>query len=203
LLTPQLEAVREEMQNKGMSPSAVAEGQAKMKALYKEYGVSPLTPWKGPLISAPIFLSFFLAVTNMTEKVPSFKEGGILWFIDLTTPDSLYVFPILTALTFWIMVECNAQEGMEGNPSAGIIKNVCRVFAVLTVPLTASFPKAIFCYWITSNLFSLVYGLVMKNSEVKKYFGIPIIAVTPPPTDQKPDPLFLESLKKEITRKEK
>ncbi|KAH6797688.1 hypothetical protein C2S52_022242 [Perilla frutescens var. hirtella] len=151
------------------------------------YGVSPLTPWKGPLISAPIFLSFFLAVTNMTEKVPSFKEGGILWFIDLTTPNSLYVFPILTALTFWIMVECNAQEGMEGNPSAGIIKNVCRVFAILTVPLTASFPKAIFCYWITSNLFSLVYGLVMKNSEVKKYFGIPIVPVTPPLTDQKPD----------------
>ncbi|KAH6820495.1 inner membrane OXA1-like protein [Perilla frutescens var. hirtella] len=203
LLKPQLEAVKEEMQNKGMSPSAVAEGQAKMKALFNEYGVSPLTPLKGLLISAPIFCSFFFAVTNMTEKVPSFKEGGILWFIDLTTPDSLYVFPILTALTFWIMVECNAQEGMEANPSAGIIKNVCRVFAVLTVPLTASFPKAIFCYWITSNLFSLVYGLVMKNSEVKKYFGIPIIPVTPPSTDQKPDPLFLESLKKEITRKEK
>lgn len=41
----------------------------------------------------------------MAEKVPSFKNGGMLWFTDLSTPDSLYVLPVLTALTFWIMVE--------------------------------------------------------------------------------------------------
>lgn len=33
------------------------------------------------------------------------------------------------------------QEGMEGNPAAATIKNVSRGFAVLTVPLTASFAK--------------------------------------------------------------
>ena len=41
----------------------------------------------------------------MTEKVPSFKSGGAYWFYDLTTPDSLYILPILTGLTFWITVE--------------------------------------------------------------------------------------------------
>lgn len=41
----------------------------------------------------------------MVEKVPSFKHGGAFWFTDLTTPDSMYIFPVLTALTFWITVE--------------------------------------------------------------------------------------------------
>lgn len=41
----------------------------------------------------------------MVDKVPSFKDGGALWFTDLTATDSLYIFPILTALTFWITVE--------------------------------------------------------------------------------------------------
>lgn len=33
------------------------------------------------------------------------------------------------------------QEGMEGNPAAGTMKNISRGFAVLSVPLTMSFPK--------------------------------------------------------------
>ncbi|XP_057786317.1 mitochondrial inner membrane protein OXA1-like [Salvia miltiorrhiza] len=196
LLKPEMEAVRDEMQNKGMNPSAVAEGQMKLDALYKKYGVSPFTPLKGLLISAPIFCCFFFAVSNMAEKVPSFRDGGILWFTDLSTPDSLYLFPVLSALTFWITVEINAQEGMEGNPiSTATMKNVMRGFAALSIPLTVGFPKAVFCYWITSSLFSLGYGLVLKRPEVKKYLGIPDIPVTPPSTDQKPLSLF-ESLKK-------
>ena len=41
----------------------------------------------------------------MAEKMPSFKHGGTYWFVDLTTPDALYIFPVLTALSFLIMVE--------------------------------------------------------------------------------------------------
>ncbi|KAK6137290.1 hypothetical protein DH2020_028962 [Rehmannia glutinosa] len=150
LLRPKLEAIKEEMQDRDMSPNAVAEGQARMKKLFKEY------------------------VNNMAEKVPSFKEGGAFWFTDLTTPDTMYIFPVLTALTFWITVECNAQEGLEGNPTAGTIKNVSRVFAALTIPFTASFPK---------------------KPKVKKFFGIPSIPVPPPvtpSTDQKPGFSFLK-----------
>ncbi|KAL0297523.1 UNVERIFIED_CONTAM: Mitochondrial inner membrane protein OXA1 [Sesamum radiatum] len=196
LLRPRLEEIKEEMQSRSMSPDAVAEGQARMKELFKEYGVTPFTPLKGILISGPIFCSFFFAVRNMAENVPSFKEGGTLWFTDLTTPDSMYILPILTALTFWITVECNAQEGLEGNPTAGTIKNFSRVLAALTVPFTATFPKAIFCYWITSNLFSLTYGLALKKPEVKKFLGLPILPKAPPPTVQKPAFSFFDSLKK-------
>ncbi|XP_011101043.1 mitochondrial inner membrane protein OXA1 [Sesamum indicum] len=203
LLRPKLEAIKEEMQNREMSPNAVAEGQAQMQKLFKEYGVTPFTPLKGLLISGPIFCSFFFAVNNLAEKVPSFKEGGALWFTDLTTPDSMYIFPVLTALTFWITVECNAQEGLEGNPTAHTIKNVSRAFAALTIPFTASFAKAIFCYWITSNLFSLSYGLVIKKPEVKKFLGIPIIPVTPPSTNQKPGLSFFDSLKKYAAAQQK
>ncbi|CAK9143169.1 unnamed protein product [Ilex paraguariensis] len=105
LMRPHLEEIKEEMQDRGMSPTAVAEGQQRMKQLFREYGVTPWTPLKGLLFQGPVFVSFFLAISNMVEKVPSFKEGGAFWFTDLTTPDSLYIFPALTALTFWITVE--------------------------------------------------------------------------------------------------
>ncbi|CAJ1936404.1 unnamed protein product [Sphenostylis stenocarpa] len=159
LMRPRLEEIKQQMDGMAMDPVAVAKGQAQMKKLFNEYGVSPFTPLKGLFIQGPIFVSFFLAISNMAEKVPSFKHGGAFWFTDLSTPDALYVFPVLTALSFLVTVECNMQEGMEGNPVAGTMKNLSRGLAVLTVPFTMGFPKAIFCYWVTSNLFSLVYGL--------------------------------------------
>nr|GEX65646.1 mitochondrial inner membrane protein OXA1-like [Tanacetum cinerariifolium] len=141
ILRPELEAIKQEMQDKGMSPSAVAEGQTKMKAVFTEHGVSTFTPLKGLFIQGPVFVSFFLAIQNMVEKVPSFTTGGASWFLDLTTADAFYFLPCLTAFSFWITVELNMQEGLEGNPAAKTMKNVSRGFAALTVPLTASFPK--------------------------------------------------------------
>ncbi|CAK9163064.1 unnamed protein product [Ilex paraguariensis] len=199
LMRPHLEEIKQDMQNRGMSPTAVTEGQQQMAQLFREYGVTPWTPLKGLLFQGPVFISFFLAISNMVEKVPSFKEGGAFWFTDLTTPDSLYIFPVLTALTFWITVECNMQEGMEGNPAASTMKKVSRVFAALSVPLTMGFPKAIFCYWVTSNLFSLMYGLVIKKPGVKKFLGVPIIPVAPalPATTEPQSALsFFETLQK-------
>lgn len=49
--------------------------------------------------------SIFSQIRNMAEKVPSFQTGGALWFTDLTTPDSLYILPVITGLTFLITVE--------------------------------------------------------------------------------------------------
>ncbi|XP_057967532.1 mitochondrial inner membrane protein OXA1-like [Malania oleifera] len=186
LMRPRLEEIKQQIQDAGMDPTAVAEGQKRMQAIFKEYGVTPFSPLKGLFIQGPIFVSFYIAITNMVEKVPSFKGGGAFWFTDLTTPDSLYVFPVLTGLTFLITVECNAQEGLEGNPVAKTMKNVCRGLAVATVFFTQNFPKAIFCYWVTSNLFSLMYGLVIKRPEVKKFFGIPEIPVAPATTASQP-----------------
>ncbi|XP_028241510.1 mitochondrial inner membrane protein OXA1-like isoform X2 [Glycine soja] len=180
IMRPHMEKIKQEIEDKAMDPVAVAEGQKRMKKLFKEYGASPFTPLKGLFIQGPVFISFFLAIRNMAEKMPSFKHGGAYWFVDLTTPDSLYILPVLTALSFLITVECNMQEGLEGNPVAGTMKKFSRGLAVLTVPFTMGFPKAIFCYWITSNLFSLVYGLVLKFPGVKKALRIPIIPQAAP-----------------------
>ncbi|KAJ6714348.1 MITOCHONDRIAL INNER MEMBRANE PROTEIN OXA1-RELATED [Salix viminalis] len=202
LMRPHLEEIKQKMEDKAMDPMAMAEGQKQMKKLFKEYGVSPLTPLKGLFIQGPIFVSFFLAISNMTEKVPSFKSGGAYWFYDLTTPDSLYILPILTGLTFWITVESNMQEGLEGNPIAGTMKKVSRVFALASVPLTMGFPNAIFCYWITSNVFSLFYGLALKSPGVKKFLGVPEIPAAPASTAPPSSFNLLEALKQHVAARQ-
>ncbi|KAF3632187.1 putative long chain acyl-CoA synthetase 4-like [Capsicum annuum] len=193
LLRPKLEEIKDEMQNKGMAPAAVADGQKRMQELMRDSCLAVSQGYHDDIDTREEMM--IRQIRSMVDNVPSLKTGGAFWFTDLTTPDAMYIFPILTALTYWITVELNAQEGLEGNPAAKTIKNVSRGFAALTVPLTATFPKAIFCYWITSNLFSLSYGLVIKSPAVKKALGVPIIPVSPP-TEQKPALPFFETLKK-------
>ncbi|CAL4915153.1 unnamed protein product [Urochloa decumbens] len=183
-LKPEMEAIKDQMDTTDLK--SAQEGKAKMQALFKKHGVSPLAPMKGLLIQGPIFMSFFFAISNMVEKVPSLKGGGALWFTDLTTPDSLYLFPVLTGLTAFATVEFNLQQGMEGNPMSSKMKNVSRGMAFLTVPFTMNFAKAIFCYWITSNIFSLAYGVVIRRPAVRKLFNLPDFVAQPSPATEKP-----------------
>ncbi|KAJ4849496.1 hypothetical protein Tsubulata_005808 [Turnera subulata] len=199
LMRPHLEEIKQKM---GDQVLTMTEGQQQMKELFNRFGVHPLTPLKGLFFQGPIFVSFFLAISNMAEKVPSFKTGGAWWFLDLSTPDSLYILPILTGLTFLITVEANMQEGMEGNPAAGPMKIFSRVFALVSIPLTMNFPKAVLCYWVTSNVFSLVYGLALKVPGVKKALGVPEIPVAPAGTSQKSSFDMLSALKKELAARQ-
>ncbi|KAB5551960.1 hypothetical protein DKX38_009271 [Salix brachista] len=203
IMRPHLEEVKQRVDRQAMDPTLVSEGQKEMQKLFKEHGVSPFTPLKGLFIQGPVFVSFFLAISNMAEKVPSFKSGGAYWFVDLTTPDGLYICPVLTAVTFLITVECNSQEGMEGNNAAGTMKNVSRALAVASVPLTMNFPKAVFCYWVTSNLFSLAYGLVVKAPGVKKFLRVPEVPVAPPTTGSKSSSFDLFSALKQLSKARK
>ncbi|KAJ0049220.1 hypothetical protein Pint_14988 [Pistacia integerrima] len=95
LVRGQVKEIKLQMQDKGMDLEYVAEGQNQTQKLFKKYGVTPLAPLKGLFINGPIFLSFFFAISNMAEKVPSFNNGGALWFTNLSSPDSFYIFPIL------------------------------------------------------------------------------------------------------------
>ncbi|KAL6660277.1 hypothetical protein ACP70R_002399 [Stipagrostis hirtigluma subsp. patula] len=179
-MRPEIEVINEEMRN-STDPRSVEVGRQKLGELFLRRGVTPFTPLMGLFVQGPIFMSFFFAISNMVEKVPSLKGGGAYWFTDLTTPDDLYILPVLTSLTFLATVELNMQDGMEGNPMAKTMKTVSRIFGVLFIPFTISFPKAIFFYWITSNLFSLGYGAALRQPAVRKCLDLPPLGFQPTP----------------------
>ncbi|CAM6073155.1 unnamed protein product [Sphagnum tenellum] len=69
--------------------------EVQYSAIYDVVGTdemkNPFTPLMGAFLQAPIFISFVFASRNMAGKLPSFKEGGALWFTDLTTPNSFFI----------------------------------------------------------------------------------------------------------------
>lgn len=104
-------------------------------------------------------LPMYLQIRNMVEKVPSFKEGGAFWFTDLTTPDSMYIFPVLTALTFWITVEVGR-----------IIINIS-ISVIFFVKIWNMSNLLIFS---SENLMTTLYTILCMFGEVK---SIPIVYV--------------------------
>lgn len=184
LMRPRVEELNQTLRETANDPDAASKYLQSFASLFKEYGISPFTPLKGLLMRGPIFISFFFAIKNMAEKIPSFQTGGTLWFVNLATPDSLYILPILTALTFWIAVEFHLEEGLNGTAVAGTMKKFFRVFTVLSIPVMMCFPKAMFGYWLTSNMFSLAFGLVVQQPGVKKFLKVPEIPVSPASASQ-------------------
>lgn len=52
------------------------------------------------LVPAPIFMSTFFALRNMSNQpITSFLDGGVAWFTNLSIPDPLYILPVLSTLT--------------------------------------------------------------------------------------------------------
>merc|ERR1719305_2173755 len=99
-------------------------------------------------------MTFFFALRRMAEEFPSLETGGAAWFTDLTIADTTYGLPILSATTFLITIELGGEAGEHQAEQQAKMKNVMRALAVCMVPLTMSFPTAVFCYWVSSNTFS-------------------------------------------------
>ncbi|XP_064416439.1 mitochondrial inner membrane protein OXA1L [Latimeria chalumnae] len=139
----------------------------------KKHDVNPIRGFLVPLVQAPIFISFFIALRKMAYlPVPSMQTGGIWWFTDLTAADPFYILPLAVTATMVAILELGAESGVD-NPNLRAMKTVFRVMPFIILPLTINFPTAIFTYWLTSNLFSLAQVGFLRLPIVRKKLSIP------------------------------
>lgn len=145
-----------------------------MQNLFKKYEVNPLRSIAIPLLQFPVFMSMFFGLKNMPEIYPNeLSTGGMLWFPDLTAPDPYFIMPVASALSFLLMMELGKEQMMASAPEQGrVMLNVFRGMAVIMIPITYSFPTAVFCYWSVNNTFSLIQSAVFHNKAMRKSLGI-------------------------------
>ncbi|MCO5547951.1 hypothetical protein L7F22_001406 [Adiantum nelumboides] len=65
LMRPKLEKINERIKASNYDPNVSSEGRNQIFALFKEYKTTPLSPFLGAVLQAPVFLSFFFAVTDI------------------------------------------------------------------------------------------------------------------------------------------
>ncbi|KTW32641.1 uncharacterized protein T551_00126 [Pneumocystis jirovecii RU7] len=146
-----------------------------IQELFKEYQVNPLKSLAMPFIQIPVFISFYLACSHMAAlPVPELKYGGLGWFSDLTVKDSYFILPFLNSSLMFINLELGSEVGSSASANTSRkMKNFFRAMILLTPLFTMNFQSAIFCYWITSNIFSLGQGMVLRSPAIRRSLNLP------------------------------
>lgn len=157
-LKPEMDKVRAQYQG---NPQKQREEMAKV---YQERGVNPLGGCLPILVQMPIFIGIFYVIRvfggtpGITQpRYESFREGGILWFQNLSAMDSTYLLPVISAVTMLAATEITAKNV---DPQQ---RWLMRLLPVGFTFFLLSFPAGLFVYWITSNLVTLVQNYVIYN----------------------------------------
>ncbi|XP_044197552.1 mitochondrial inner membrane protein OXA1L [Thunnus albacares] len=172
-----------------------AKAYSDLNLFQKKHDVNPLRGFLVPLVQAPIFISFFIALRKMAYlPVPSMQTGGVLWFPDLTIADPLYILPFAVTGTMFFILELGAESGVD-NPNLKAMKTVFRIMPFIILPLTINFPTAVFTYWLTSNCFSLGQVALLRHPFIRQKLRIPD-RIKHPESALPPNEGLIESMKK-------
>ncbi|XP_069575074.1 mitochondrial inner membrane protein OXA1L isoform X1 [Brachyistius frenatus] len=172
-----------------------AQAYSELNLFQKKHDVNPLRGFLIPVVQAPVFISFFIALRKMAYlPVPSLQTGGTLWFTDLTAADPFYILPLAVTGTMFFILELGAESGID-NPNLRTMKTVMRIMPLIILPLTINFPTAVFTYWMTSNLFSLGQVVLLRHPLVRQRLKIPERVKHPASAMPQNDGL-IESMKK-------
>jgi YidC/Oxa1 family membrane protein insertase len=158
--------------------------QEEQMKLYQETGVNPVGGCLPLLVQMPIFIGIFytirefggtsgmIGVPDTAGTIESFTTGGALWFQNLSQPDSLFLLPVISAVTMLGSMEMTNKQ-MEPQ-----MRWVMRLMPVVFVFFTIFFPAGLLVYIVTSNLVTvfqnyLIYyrGPGRQNVEETKETG--------------------------------
>lgn len=154
---------------------------AELMNYMKKNDISFLKNFIVPLVQAPVFLSFFLALRGMANApVESLKHGGFLWLQDLTIHDPYYIMPIITCVTMYITIEV----GADGTTlkTMGMFRYVLRAMPFVILPFMINFPGAVLTYWVSTNFISLTQASLLKIPYIRKALDMPIAIKHTSPT---------------------
>eukprot|EP00554_Chaetoceros_debilis_P007302 CAMPEP_0194076672 /NCGR_PEP_ID=MMETSP0149-20130528/3441_1 /TAXON_ID=122233 /ORGANISM="Chaetoceros debilis, Strain MM31A-1" /LENGTH=402 /DNA_ID=CAMNT_0038757487 /DNA_START=203 /DNA_END=1412 /DNA_ORIENTATION=- len=202
-MRPEMDILKERVDKLDRTDMAGQEKMAKeMQKLFQKYEVNPLKSILVPIAQMPVFMSMFFALKQMPDIYPEkLADGGMFWFTDLNLADPTYILPATCGLSFLLMMEIGKEQMMSSSPQQGaLMLNFFRFIALAMVPLTASFPTCVLCYWTANNTFSLFQAALFKNKGLKKAFGI---WDAPKPVPGAPAPKGIQDMIKDYMDKKK
>jgi len=158
-LRPEMEKIRAQYKDNRQRQ------QEKIMELYQERKINPLGGCLPILVQMPIFIGMFYVIRHfggyslggrtIPPEYPSFHEGGILWFQNLSVADPYHILPILSALTMLAATEITAHN-VEPQQ-----RWLMRLLPIGITVFLFNFPAGLFVYWITSNLVTLTQNYLI------------------------------------------
>ncbi|CAG04598.1 unnamed protein product, partial [Tetraodon nigroviridis] len=162
----------------------------------KKHDVNPLRGFLVPLVQAPIFISFFIALRKMAYlPVPQRSLGGCSMFHCVPGSEG----NVLLVLMLFCKPMFHSGFSRIENQFAAHSYQVYLLFALSLTKcrllLLSNAPQAVFTYWLTSNCFSLGQVALLRLPFVREKFRIPE-KIKHPASSLPQNDGFVQSMKK-------
>lgn len=136
--------------------------QEEMGRLYKELGINPLSGCLPLLVQMPFLIAIFYALRDFPYEA---GYEAFLWLPNLSVPDHLYILPVLSALSTYVM---SKQSGSAAGGAAGQQK-IMQIFMPLFIGyISLNFASGLVIYWVVSNIFQMIQQFFIYRNDNKE-----------------------------------
>ena len=159
-LQPQMKAIQEKYKKYPLRDPRRADMNTEISALYKEHGANPAGGCLPLIIQMPFLFAFY----SMLGVALELRQAPFLWLHDLSSPDKLFILPVL------IVVSTLFVQKMT--PSAGMDPAQQRMMTIM-MPLMLGFfswslASGLSLYWVVGNIIAIGQQYVMNRTGLGK-----------------------------------
>ncbi len=159
-LQPQMKAIQERYKKYPLRDPRRADMNAEVSALYKEHGANPA----GGCLPLVIQMPFLFAFYSMLGVALELRQAPFLWLHDLSSPDKLFILPVLIVLSTLFV--------QKMTPSAGMDPAQQRMMTIM-MPLMLGFfswslASGLSLYWVVGNVIAIAQQYVMSRTGLGK-----------------------------------
>ena len=159
-LQPQMKAIQEKYKKYPMRDPRRADMNTEISALYKEHGANPA----GGCLPLVIQMPFLFAFYSMLGIAIELRHAPFLWLHDLSSPDKLFILPVLIVISTLFV--------QKMTPAAGMDPAQQRMMTVM-MPLMLGFfswslASGLSLYWVVGNVIAIIQQYVMNHTGLGK-----------------------------------
>ncbi len=135
---------------------------AEIQRVYREHGLSPLTPVAGclpMLIPMPVLFALYFVFQNTIE----FRGVPFLWIVDISQRDPLFVLPIVMGVSMFVL----SWIGLRSSPPNPQAKMMAYVFPVVMVFFFWRLAAGLNLYYAVQNIAALPQQWLIAQERAK------------------------------------
>jgi YidC/Oxa1 family membrane protein insertase len=165
-LQPELQAIQKKYKEDPRKQQEV------IMKVYKEHGMSPLSPLMGclpMLLPMPVLYALYFVFQNTIE----FRGVPFLWLPDLSMRDPYYITPLVMGLSMYVM----SWIGLKAAPPNPQAKVMSYMMPVMLTVLFLNLASGLNLYYAVQNIAALPQQWLLARERQKV---APVAVVSPP-----------------------
>jgi len=158
-INPRIMEMRERLKD---SPQQM---QQEMMRIYREEKVNPMGGCFPIMVQIPVFIALYWVLLSSVEMR---NAPWIGWIHDLSTPDPLFILPLLMTLSSLL------QTALNPAPPDPMQAKMMWIMPLIFSVMFFFFPAGLVLYWLTNNVLSIAQQwLINTRMGVPPQFNLP------------------------------